>query len=309
MQVTLSGFTDEASDKLDEQIALVQSFKGHYLCPRSLDGKNIANYTLEEFEKDVKPRLDRADIHFSSIGSPIGKIDYDDDGGFYQQCQQLKSLVQIAQLMKTAYIRVFAFYCPDEAKEKAYPEILEKFKKFLQIAHGSGVKLLLENEKKVYGSKPEEMLRLYQDIHSPELALCFDASNYIQCGVDPLVAFDLLKDHISYVHIKDCSKWGVEVPFGYGEAHYDELFKRLREMDYHGFITLEPHLFKYAVLKPLVYFVPFAPFFCSGMFKSFRLIDKKKGVSFFKVVSRKEVFIWQHDLVVAGLEKEGATLL
>ena len=49
MKVTISGFYDEVSLKLDKQIALLNELGEKYMCPRMLDGKNIADYTLEEF--------------------------------------------------------------------------------------------------------------------------------------------------------------------------------------------------------------------------------------------------------------------
>lgn len=305
MKVEISGFYDEAFDDFDKQLEEVKKLGGHYLCPRNLSKRSIASFSAQEFEKDIKPRLDAAGISFSSIGSPIGKIPWDDDGAFLEQKKQLIELVKIAQLMHCAFIRVFAFYVPDKQKNKAYPKILEKFKKFLQIAHGSGVQLLLENEKKVYGSHPEEILRLYQDVADPSLALCFDASNYLQCGVVPLEAFHLLKDHISYIHIKDCSKWGVEVPFGTGSCNYPALFQELSDMNYQGFLTLEPHLFKYAVLKLPIYLVPFAPLLGIKMFKSFRLVDKAMHRGFFQKTSRPEAFEWQFRLVTNALKEKG----
>ena len=78
--IKISGFYDEVSSNLDEQIKLIKEFGESYLCPRVVDGKNIANYTAQEFQSVIKPRLDNAGIKFSSIGSPIGKIGlYDDE--------------------------------------------------------------------------------------------------------------------------------------------------------------------------------------------------------------------------------------
>lgn len=305
MEVQISGFYDEAYAKLDDQIAECLKLGGHFICPRSLDGRSIADFTAEEFEEDIKPKLVKAGIGFSSIGSPIGKIPWNDEEAFFKQQKQLTELIKIAQTMKCGFIRLFAFYVEDAEKDRAYPVILAKMKQFLAQAQGSGVRLLLENEKKVYGSKPEEILRLYRDLNNPNLALCFDASNYIQCGCQSLEAFHLLKDHISYLHIKDCCKWGVEVPFGYGEAHYDEIFKELEEMNYHGFLTLEPHLFWYADLKAQVYFVPFAPLFRRNLFRSFRLIDKAMAVPFGRIISRPMAFEWQFYLVSRKLDEKG----
>ena len=68
MKVIISGFYDEVSLKLDNQIALLNELGEKYMCPRLLDGKNIADYTLEEFVEQIKPRLDENGIKFSSMG-------------------------------------------------------------------------------------------------------------------------------------------------------------------------------------------------------------------------------------------------
>ena len=78
--------------------------------PSNINGKNIANFTLEEFQANVLPTLKENDVHFSSIGSPIGKIDIDDDAGYERQKAQLAELIKIAQLMECKYILVFSFY-------------------------------------------------------------------------------------------------------------------------------------------------------------------------------------------------------
>ena len=68
----------------------------------------------------------------------------------------------------------------------------------------------------------------------------------------------------------------------------------LKERGYQGFMTLEPHTFKYAVMKPVVYFVPFVKFAMKDYFKAFRLIDKKMHRCYFACASRKQVFLWQY---------------
>lgn len=293
--IIVSGFYDEISGNLDKQIAVIKELNQSYLCPRNVNGKNIADYTAEEFIAEVKPVLDKNGVKFSSIGSPIGKIDVNDDEGFEKQKKQLKELVKIAQATDCKYIRVFSFFYGKENPDKCFDKVAAKFRQFLDIARGSGVKLLHENEKKVYGDVPERVLKLYRAMNDESLALCFDASNYVQCDVDAKAAFDMLKDYVEYYHIKDCSKYKVEVPLGLGEGCYDYIFAELKKRGYKGFMTLEPHTFKYALLKPAVNFVPFAALAMSNYFKAFREVDKKMGRSYFALASRKEVFVWQFD--------------
>ena len=116
-KITISGFYDEISGSLSKQIAVLHELGEHYMCPRNIDGKNIADYTFEEFEKDVYPVLKKEGIKFSSIGSPIGKVGIDDEEGFAKQKKQLAELVKIAQLMKCEYIRIFSFFYGDKKPE------------------------------------------------------------------------------------------------------------------------------------------------------------------------------------------------
>ena len=102
----ISGFYDEISSSLCDQIAEIKKLGESYLCPRSINGKNIAEYTADEFEKDILPVLKKEGIKFSSIGSPIGKVGIDDDEGFEKQKKQLAELIKIARL-KSANISEF----------------------------------------------------------------------------------------------------------------------------------------------------------------------------------------------------------
>lgn len=306
MSVIISGFYDEASGKLDEQISLLKELGEHYMCPRNIDGKNIADFTLEEFKTDVYPRLMSAEVRFSSIGSPIGKIDIDDEEGYEKQKNQLKELVGIASLMGCKYIRIFSFYYGKQDPDACVDKAIEKLRGFLKIAEGSGVELMHENEKKIVGDVPSRVVKIYDALKDEGLRLCFDASNYIQCGVDPKQAFDSLKDSVSYYHIKDCGEYGVEVPVGVGKGDYNYVIGELKKSGYDGFMTLEPHTFKYAMMKLAVYLVPFAPLFMKNYFKTFRLIDKAMGVKALKGVSRKQVFVWQYQNLKKLLNEGGA---
>jgi sugar phosphate isomerase/epimerase len=295
MNVKISGFYDEISGKLDKQLEVVKKLGESYICPRVIDGKNIAEFGAEEFERDVKPRLEKSGVGFSSIGSPIGKIDIDDEEGFERQLKQLAELVKIAKSMKCGYIRVFSFFYGKRNPDSVHGAVVEKMKRFLEVAKGSGVKLMHENEKKIYGDVPERVLKLYREIDDENLALCFDASNFVQCGVEPKKAFDSLKDYVSYYHVKDCGAYGVEVPVGMGKGDYEYIVEQLKKRDYQGFMTLEPHTFKYAVLKLPVYLFPFAPLFMKNYFATFRAIDREAKICPLKAVSRERVFVWQYE--------------
>lgn len=297
MKVTISGFYDEISFSLDEQIAALNELGEKYMCPRMIDGRNIADFTAEEFEASVKPRLDKAGIKFSSIGSPIGKVSVSDEEGYKKQLVKLAELVKIAKLMECKYIRVFSFLLPHYDDPAIYRDkVMKKMQGFLYVVKGSGIVLLHENEKGIYGNVASRCLDLYKTLNNPDLKLVYDASNFVQCGEDPVAAFDLLKDYTVYYHIKDCDReTRMEVPVGAGDGAYDYIIGELKKMNYEGFMTLEPHTAKYAVLRRPVYFIPFMPLILPKFYKAFRKIDKLLGKKPVNKVTRKDVFFVQYN--------------
>lgn len=296
IKAKISGFYDEASFDLDEQINIIKVLGEEYLCPRKIGKKAITELTFEEFKESIYPKLKENNIKFSSIGSSLGKININDEQGYQKQLLQLQELIRICKLMDCKYIRIFSFFGAIDEPEKYFEQVVAKLKGFLDIAKGSGVILLHENEKKVYGDIPERVLSLYNALKDDGLQLVYDASNFIQCDTDPLQAYNQLKEYVVYYHIKDCDKRSkIEVPVGLGDGAYSEIFDDLAKRNYTGFMTLEPHTAKYALLKIPVYLISWIG---GGKIKkiaqTFRNIDTYLGKSSFQKVSRRDVFLAQY---------------
>ncbi len=295
--MTISGFYDEISGKLDVQLSIIKELGESCFCPRRLDKKTITDYTYEEFLEKVKPKLEQAGVSFSSIGSSMLKIPIKDNARFEEQLIKFKELIKIAKEMNCKYIRVFSFYMPKgETPNKYRDEVIEKIKILLDLVEGTDICLLHENEKRIYGDIPERVLDLYYELNHPNFKLCFDASNYTQCGINSNEAYEQLKEITDYYHIKDCDKVsGIEVPLGFGETDYKSIIAELIEKGYDGFLTLEPHTAKYALIRKPVYFIPFMPLILNKYYKLFRRIDRELGKSIFSKVSLKEIFVLQYE--------------
>jgi sugar phosphate isomerase/epimerase len=301
--IKISGFTDEISFKLDAQLKTLKELGENYMCPRSVDGENISDISYDTFMSDIKGRLTKQNIKFSSIGSPIGKVKLEDEKGYLAQIDKLKELVKIAKAMDCKYIRVFSFFVdPNGDYEKYFPVVVEKMKGFLKIVEGTDIILLHENEKQIFGDTPQRVLRLYKELNHPSLALCYDASNYIQCNCDPFDAYNMTKEFTVYYHMKDCID-GVEVPLGIGQGRIQEIISDLVKNGYDGFLTLEPHTLKYALLKRFVYIFPIKKF--KRLRKVYELIDSKNNISKFQKVTRKQVYLWQYNNLKEILKKAG----
>lgn len=252
-KIIISGFADEIHPDLDVQLKVVKELGMNHICFRAADGKGVADYTLEEVRESIKPRLDAAGVKVSSLGSPIGKIDIDDEDAYARQLKQLDTLCQICNLLDCKYIRMFSFWMVDKNPDEWKDEVLKKLKGFADIAAKYDVILLHENEKDIYGDIGSRCKIILDELASPHFKAAFDFANFVQCGEDTAQCWEMLKEHVVYIHIKDAIAGNKEnVVCGTGDGKIPELLKKaIREDGYEGFLTLEPHLVLFATLQSL----------------------------------------------------------
>lgn len=246
----VSCFADEIAESLDRQIEVLSRLGISYVELRSADGINVSDFTMN-FAKEVKKKLDQANIRISAIGSPIGKIGIDDD--FDAHLQKLSHTEQMADIFETPYIRMFSFYIPENyAAADCRSEVLFRTEAMVAEAAHNNITLLHENEKGIYGDNASRCLDLMQQFAGKHFSCTFDFANFIQCDQDPLEAYEMLSPYISYVHVKDALfATGEVVPAGTGDGHLPEIFQKLDASGYHGFLSLEPHLANFSGLAAL----------------------------------------------------------
>ena len=238
MSINIYAFADEANPNIDGQIKAMKRNALHGLEMRNVDGVNVSDITLEK-AKEVKTKLDANGLITWSIGSPIGKIDIENDD-FKAHLEKLKHTLEIANVLDSKNIRMFSFYMPEGKEISNYKnEVIDRLGQMYEISKEYGVLLCHENEKGIYGDIPERCLELHKAL--PELKGIFDPANYVQCGVDTLKAWDMLKDYIYYMHIKDAKADGTVVPAGMGDGNVEKVVKNFLEKGGKAF-TIEPHL-------------------------------------------------------------------
>ena len=244
----LSGFADEISRDLDEQIALLNKLGIKHIEFRSAWGTKVLDLTQEQLE-EAKAKLDAAGIKLSSVGSDIGKIFINEP--FEDHLKRAAHAVEVAKFFGCDYIRMFSFFIPEGEDPAQYrDEVMDRTRAFVRLAEAGGVTMLHENEKDIYGDIPERVVELITAMDSPHYRGIFDPANYVQCGAKPVDdAYPLVKEYTDYIHVKDAS--GVELdanghskvlPAGEGDGQVRELVAALAADGYDGFFSIEPHL-------------------------------------------------------------------
>lgn len=241
-------FADEASPMMEGQIAAMLRNGLQGVEVRTVDGDNVSAITPEK-AKEVRKKLDDAGLSVWSIGSPIGKIEIDKDD-FSAHQDALRRTVDIAHAFGSGNIRMFSFYIPAGKDPAPYrSEVMDRLHTMAEICRGTGVTLCHENEKGIYGDNADRCLEILQEI--PEIAGVFDPANFVQCGQDTLKAWDMLKDRIKYLHIKDALfADGKVVPAGKGDGNVPFIVKEFLNKGGES-MTVEPHLKVFSGLSAL----------------------------------------------------------
>jgi sugar phosphate isomerase/epimerase len=242
--ITITGFADEIAGDLEKQMNVLESEAIYHIELRGIWGKNVLKLTDDELEK-AKRMLDSRGFSISSIGSPIGKYGIQDD--FQVEIENMKRATKVANLFKSPYIRVFSYFVSEGEHSQYREQVISRMKQLSALASESDVILLMENESGVYGNTDERCLDLLSSCDHPCLRLAFDPGNFVMNRVKPVSqALPKLQSYLEYVHVKDAIyDKGMFVPAGEGEGEFVPFIQGLKQNNFSGYLSIEPHLQKY----------------------------------------------------------------
>ena len=239
---TLTGFADEISPELEEQLETLAQESIGYMELRSVWNTNVLDLSDDELDR-IKYATAQRGLRISSIGSPIGKVPVTNPFG--PHLERFRRALRAADVMEAPYVRVFSFFIPEDQEPGHYrEEVIDRMGIMAGEAEDSGVTLLHENEKEIYGDVPSRCLDILAGVGSPALRAAWDAANFVQCGVRPYKeGYAPLRPYVEYVHVKDALSGSDRVvPAGEGDGQLPETLSALRASGFDGFFSLEPHL-------------------------------------------------------------------
>ena len=239
---TLTGFADEISPELEEQLETLAQESMGYMELRSVWNTNVLDLSDDELDR-IKYATAQRGLRISSIGSPIGKVPVTNPFG--PHLERFRRALRAADVMEAPYVRVFSFFIPEDQEPGHYrEEVIDRMGIMAGQAEDTGVTLLHENEKEIYGDVPSRCLDILAGVGSPALRAAWDAANFVQCGVRPYKeGYPSLRPYLEYVHVKDALSGSDRVVLaGEGDGQLPETLSALRASGFDGFFSLEPHL-------------------------------------------------------------------
>ena len=238
--IRLCAFSDEAGNSLKEQVEALKRNNISLMELRSIDKKNVADFTIDEAQK-YQEELEKEGISVWSIGSPIGKVNIDVD--FNEYLKKVEHVCKLANVFKTDKIRMFSFFKAFEQDKKVF----EYLREMIKIANKYNVTLYHENEKDIYGDIAARVESIMNNVDG--LKYIYDPANYLQCNEKAIDTLNKFHSRTDYFHIKDVIvETGQLVPAGYGDGMIEELLIRIND---DKTLTLEPHLTVFDAYKSI----------------------------------------------------------
>lgn len=243
----LSAFADEVSQDLKTQLLFLQKNNIQNIEIRFIDSKNICDYPLTAI-REFKKMIDDFGIGFSALGSPIGKVRIDES--FEPHMDKFKHVVAISDELGINFIRVFSYYPPDGNNIDGFEEaVLERMTRKINYLKGTdgNIQLVHENEANIFGHNAMNCALMARSLDPEYFGLVYDPANFVwgeKITDNMSSCWRELAPYVCHIHIKDWKLGDKEtgvIP-GEGDGQIPELFRQLKQTNYSGYVTMEPHL-------------------------------------------------------------------
>src|SRR5262249_50172536 len=155
--------------------------------------------------------------------------------------------VELCNVFGVPNIRIFSYYLPEGEQWDSWRQaVLDRMWEKLKLAEKAGVRLLHENEHRIYGDSPARVHDLLQTVRSQVdgryFGPAYDPANYVFCGYDPWQGWQETKAWTVHFHIKDWVHGETHGRVaGEGHGRIPDVMAEAVASKYDGFATLEPH--------------------------------------------------------------------
>lgn len=148
----------------------------------------------------------------------------------------------------------------DKAKrldETSFQRMIAHIKELCDLCKTYGVRPVIHPHAGGYIEFADEIEAVSQALSHDDIGFCLDTGHLYYSGMDPVQWLEKYKDYLDYVHFKDVNKEvytkvladglkffdgcavGSMCPLGTGDLDYPAIYKKLVEIGYHGYITIE----------------------------------------------------------------------
>lgn len=250
----LTGIADEASQNIEEQIKATKELGWNAIESRFVNGKNIHDISDEEF-KEVCQALDGSGVYINAFGSAIGNWGKDVRDDFSITEEEISRAIPRMKTLGAKFVRIMSYKVLEQDDQLA-DERIRRLRIIVDSFSAEGITPVHENCMNYGGMSWKHTIELIEAV--PGMKLVFDTCNPVfnrdhsqedKPWQDAWEFYQNVKEHISYIHVKDglnpSPENGNKEVYTYpgeGQGCVKEIMQDLMESGYEGGISIEPHL-------------------------------------------------------------------
>lgn len=210
---------------------------------------------------EKKALLSRYGLTVSALCGDLGGHGFARKDENPEKIEKSKRIVDLALALDSRVVTTHIGVVPEDDTCDTYKILQEACNELAEYAHQNGAFFAIET-----GPEPAERLKKFLDsLDSKGVAVNLDPANLVMVtGDDPVKAVYTLKDYIVHTHAKDgimvqktdpkriydffadngiedlrLGDYFKEMPLGQGQVDFDAYLNALRDIGYHGFLTIE----------------------------------------------------------------------
>lgn len=254
----LTGFADEASRDLGQQIAATQQLGWRAISLRMIGDKNVHELPEREFAAAAE-QLEEAGLVVPEFGSLIGNWAKEIDGDFAITLAEVDRAIPRMQRLGTRFVRVMSYAQKPWGEDQQDAERFRRLREIVARFAGAGLVALHENCMNWGGFSAQHTRRLVEEV--PGLRLVFDTGNPVFAldrsrpqadggfpWQDPWAFWQEVAEFVDHIHLKDGfhpTAPGQEAEFvtaGQGLACIPQILADAKARGYAGWLAIEPHV-------------------------------------------------------------------
>ena len=250
----LTGFTDEASSDIDDQIRVTKELGWDYISLRTVGTKNIHDISDADFDA-VCEKLDQNDIKVAEFGTLIGNWSKSIHSNWSITEDEVERCIERMKVLNVRIARIMSYSQEPWGEDQFVDERVKRLQKIVDYFESAGLTAVHENCMNYGGFSADHTLELVEKI--PNLKLVFDTGNPIfqkdrsksepYPWQDSWEFYEKVKKNIAHIHVKDAIIKNDEPEYvfaGQGNGYVHEIIEDLFKSDYKGYVAIEPHMGK-----------------------------------------------------------------